>query len=251
MEKLKLVSSMRLLFEGWRTYISEVHRIPSFQLYVDLDGVLVDFRRGAVDTINADLQTPERVPEGLRKKYNKMVRALKDTGRSPQREGSWKVTAEDFDKKSENRINAVRNYMYPRFQDDLQFWSELNWIEPDGHTLWEAVKDMNPPPIILTSPMHGQGSHKGKEIWVQNNLGINNNRVIVERDKWKYATGKNGEQNILIDDTPEKIKDWETPPSETEERLGGIGILHTSVADTLKKLSAFRENNDVSEMPLG
>ena len=231
MGKWELVNNMQPLFESWRAFMTEGNDIYPFQLYVDLDGVLVDFQRGAVEAMNADLKAPESVPERLQKRYGKMVRALEELGRDPQSEESWKITAEDFDKKSPNRINAVRNYMYPRLQDDLQFWSELNWIEPDGRVLWELVKDIQPPPIILTSPMHGQGSHVGKELWVQNeeNLGLPLERIIVERDKFKYAVDDSGTQNVLIDDTPEKIALW--------EEAGGIGILHTSMMDTLGELT--------------
>jgi phosphoglycolate phosphatase-like HAD superfamily hydrolase len=231
MGKWELVTGMQLFFENWRAYLSEGTGITPFQLYVDLDGVLVDFQRGATEAINIDLKAPESVPERLKKRYDKMARALEELGRDPQNQEDWKITAEDFDKKSPNRINAVRNYMYPRLQDDLQFWSELNWIEPDGRVLWELVKDVEPPPVILTSPMHGQASHEGKELWVQNeeNLGLPLERVIVERDKFKYAVDDSGTPNVLIDDTPEKIALW--------EQAGGIGILHTSMTDTLRELA--------------
>tara|TARA_Y100000034_G_scaffold90426_1_gene108934 strand:+ start:1415 stop:2152 length:738 start_codon:yes stop_codon:yes gene_type:complete len=243
MGKWELVTGMQSFFENWRAYMTEGTDIAPFQLYVDLDGVLVDFQRGATEAINIDLKAPENVPERLQKRYGKMVRALEELGRDPQNEESWKITAEDFDKKSPNRVNAVRNYMYPRFQDDLRFWSELNWIEPDGRMLWELVKDVQPPPIILTSPMHGQGSHAGKELWVQNeeNLGLPLDRVIVERDKFKYAVDDSGTQNVLIDDTPEKIALW--------EEAGGIGILHTSMTDTLRKLADLDPSIDTPEEP--
>ena len=107
---------MKLLLENWREYLNEA----SIQLYVDLDGVLADFQGGAEKTINNDLEQYgedfERVPPRLQKRYRKMVKALLED------RGGLVVTISDFDKKSPTRINAVRNYMYPRLEADVGFW---------------------------------------------------------------------------------------------------------------------------------
>ena len=51
MGKWELVSSMQPLFESWRAFMTEGNDIYPFQLYVDLDGVLVDFQRGATEAM--------------------------------------------------------------------------------------------------------------------------------------------------------------------------------------------------------
>ena len=74
--------------------------------------------------------------------------------------------------------------------------------------------------------MQGEGSRNGKIAWVQNNLGAQY-EVILEEDKWKYASSN----RLLIDDTFEKVKTW------SDE--GGIVIHHVNTEDTLKKLKQF------------
>ena len=172
------------------------------------------------------------------KRFKKMVRKLKELGRD------LKITSEDFSKNAKLRIPAVRNYMYPRFQDNYEFWVGLKWM-PDGRELWDHIKNFDPPPNILTAPMRGDkegGDHKGKRMWVQKELKISDERVIVEADKAKHAIAGTGAQNVLIDDTPKKVNLWRD--------AGGLDILHTSTADTIKKLDEIKAKSDVPEEPL-
>ena len=204
------------------------------QVYCDLDGVLVDFEKGATEAINLDLQDPDRVPDNpkLQKKYDKMVRKLQELGRELE------ITPDDFSRDKSIRVPEVRNYMYPRFEDNLEFWANLDWM-PDGRELWGYINAFNPPPKILTAPMRGDpegGDHKGKRMWVQRNLNIENENVIVEADKHKYAVADSGEQNILIDDTYKKIDAW--------RGAGGIAIHHQSTVDTIAKLGQLEEDHE-------
>ena len=84
---------MKFLFENWRDYLEEgmENNFPH-QVYCDLDGVVVDFERGATEAINADLQDPSLVRPELQKKYDKMVNKLKELGRDLE------VTPIDFSK---------------------------------------------------------------------------------------------------------------------------------------------------------
>jgi len=72
-------------------------------------------------------------------------------------------------------------------------------------------------------------SKKDKSSWVQKNLGLNSSDVhLVKRSmKREYAT-TNGQPNILIDDHPKNIKEWQA--------AGGIGILHQGASSTIQKL---------------
>jgi len=229
---------MKLILERWREYASGEADVADskypLQVYCDLDGVLVDFEKGAAAAINADLKDPDRVPDKLklRKKYDKMVRKLQELGRDLE------IGPEDFSKDKDTRIPAVRNYMYPRLQDDLDFWANLEWM-PDGHELWGHISVFSPKPKILTAPMKGDpegGDHKGKREWVRRNLNVAEGDIIVEPEKHKYAVADSGEQNILIDDTYKKIDAW--------REKGGIAIHHQSTADTIAKLGQLEEDHE-------
>lgn len=101
------------------------------------------------------------------------------------------------------------------------FWIRLKWM-PDGKELWNYIKKYNPP--LLSAPSREESSRIGKRVWVKRNLpGV---KLILANavDKQKYS----GENQILIDDREKNIEQWRSK--------GGIGIFHTSAADTIKQL---------------
>ena len=101
------------------------------------------------------------------------------------------------------------------------FWIRLKWM-PDGHELWNYIKHFNP--SLLSAPSREKSSRIGKRVWVKHNLpGV---KLILANasDKQNYS----GENQILIDDRDKNIEQWRSK--------GGIGILHTSAADTIKQL---------------
>ena len=46
---------MKLLLENWREYLKEEQEFP-YQIYCDMDGVLVDFIKGVVEQMNKDIK---------------------------------------------------------------------------------------------------------------------------------------------------------------------------------------------------
>ena len=101
------------------------------------------------------------------------------------------------------------------------FWIKLKWM-PDGNELWNYIKQYNP--SLLSAPSKEESSRIGKRVWVKRNLpGV---KLILANavDKQNYS----GENQILIDDRDKNIDQWRSK--------GGIGILHTSAADTIKQL---------------
>ena len=101
------------------------------------------------------------------------------------------------------------------------FWIRLKWM-PDGHELWNYIKHFNP--SLLSAPSREKSSRIGKRVWVKHNLpGV---KLILANasDKQNYS----GENQILIDDRDKNIEQWRSK--------GGIGILHTSAANTIKQL---------------
>jgi len=106
-----------------------------------------------------------------------------------------------------------------------EWWANLPWMS-DGKELWNYIKQYSP--TILTAPSKGEDCPKGKKIWVKREIG--DVPIIIEKHKYKYS----GKNKILIDDTKQKIIDWVD--------AGGIGILHKSAEDTIKRLEEILHN---------
>jgi len=104
-----------------------------------------------------------------------------------------------------------------------EFWANLSWM-PDGKELWNYIKKYKP--NILSSPSQDPSSKVGKEAWLKMNLqGEYKKAYFYNRANKQLFSDKN---RILIDDLPNTINEWNAK--------GGIGILHTSAANTIKEL---------------
>lgn len=100
----------------------------------------------------------------------------------------------------------------------------MPWTK-DGKRLWGYLVNKDVDVFILSAPSKRlEYSEKGKKIWVNRELG---NVPVFFRPKERKAEFS-CPNCILIDDTPENVKMWKSK--------GGIGILHKSAADTIKKL---------------
>ena len=70
----------------------------------------------------------------------------------------------------------------------------------------------------------GYGSEIGKQAWIDTHLQPPPLKVFMSHDKFKWAAGN----HILIDDFTKNTIPWKD--------AGGIAILHTDAAITIKKL---------------
>jgi hypothetical protein len=102
-----------------------------------------------------------------------------------------------------------------------KYWVDLKWMS-DGKQLWNYIKKHNP--SLLSAPSREKSSRTGKQKWVDNNLP-NIELILRPASQKQELSGKN---KILIDDKDKNIEQWESK--------GGLGILHTSAADTIKQL---------------
>ncbi len=118
-----------------------------------------------------------------------------------------------------DKINAIKN-----------FWKELNWM-PGAKKIWDFLKPYTPS-IMSAWTKHDPNSPKGKEDWLKAHVGrLSRSRInlVMRADKKRFARdGRTGAPNILIDDHPKNIGEWEAN--------GGIGIHHTNVNRTIAKL---------------
>lgn len=116
---------------------------------------------------------------------------------------------------------GVETFWDPISKAGAKFWITLQWM-PDGKQLWDYIKKYNP--ILLSAPSREESSKLGKRVWVKRELpGV---KLIL-----KYASQKQeyaSPTSILIDDRQKNIDQWEA--------AGGIGILHTSTANTIEQL---------------
>jgi 5'(3')-deoxyribonucleotidase len=105
--------------------------------------------------------------------------------------------------------------------EEYDYWVNLPWMS-DGQTLWDYIKQYNP--YILTAPSMDPGSKQGKNEWIQRMDGMK--RIYFKPARFKQELS--GKNRILIDDRADTIDNWRSK--------GGIGILHTSAANTIKQL---------------
>ena len=191
-----------------------------YKIYCDMDGVLCDFEKAVVESINRELASENP-------KHPKIAaKVVADLGRNY-------ITVKDIAKYSPGKSKPAAKYMYSLVHDDEDWWANLPWM-PGGKELWAYISKYDPD--ILTSPMDKAGkteSLSGKLTWVNKNLGLDADKVNFAHDKYKFAVSEDGKPNVLIDDFETKVKPF------TE--AGGIGILHLGAKNTIKILKLLKD----------
>jgi hypothetical protein len=175
----------------------EEMREKKYVIFCDMDGVLVDFDEG----------------------YKELTGVTTQHADSQGKDEFWKLYRDSL----KNKDISERSY-----------WANLDWM-PDGKQLWDYIKEYNP--YVLTAPsvnfdipfeerykLENNESMQGKTEWVQR---LPNMRKIYFRSAQRKADFA-GPNKILIDDRKDTIDSWNAN--------GGIGILHTSTANTIKQL---------------
>jgi Fe-Mn family superoxide dismutase len=175
----------------------EEMREKKYVIFCDMDGVLVDFDEG----------------------YKEL------TG----------VTTQHADSQGKNEFwSLFRDSLKNKDISERSYWANLDWMS-DGKQLWDYISPYNP--YVLTAPsvnfdipfeerykMENNESMQGKTEWVQR---LPNMKKIYFRSAGRKADFA-GPNKILIDDRKDTIDKWNAN--------GGIGILHTSTANTIKQL---------------
>lgn len=137
--------------------------------------------------------------------------------------------AQNHKQRKSARWKARKEFWRP-IEGDITFWSELEWM-PDGKILWDYLLNLRisnriTKLNILSSPSHDPLSVEGKNKWLEDNhIAQNVDRIIIDPNKSQYATDEN---DVLIDDTPKKIKGWIDN--------GGYGILHINANESIEKV---------------
>ena len=115
----------------------------------------------------------------------------------------------------------IANSLKEKGLTEYDYWVNLSWM-PDGQTLWNFIKPYKP--YVLTAPSLDPGSRQGKREWVERLDGMKNIYFRNAASKSDFS----GKNRILIDDREDTINNWNA--------AGGIGILHTSAANTIEQL---------------
>ena len=120
-------------------------------------------------------------------------------------------------------FNGKAEFWEPISKAGAQWWANLPWMN-DGQELWRYIKKYKP--NILSAPSQDPSSIVGKEAWLKMNLQNSFKKAyFYNRANKKLFAGPN---RILIDDMKQTIDEW--------NNAGGVGIFHTSAADTISQL---------------
>ena len=135
---------------------------------------------------------------------------------------------ERLDQARYDRDSKYRNKMWKWVKEYSKqggkLWAELPMMA-DAMTLWNYVKKYNPQ-ILTAQGNPAYGAEPQKRQWIADKFGSNVNVIVTQksREKAQHAAPN----RILIDDRDKAIGPW--------REAGGIGILHTSAADTIRQL---------------
>jgi hypothetical protein len=167
------------------------------QIYMDLDGVMVDL-------------------EGGFKKITGYT--VKDFKNAPQFRGDEK---------------AAKRKFWQTIHGTPNFWVNLEPM-PDALVLWNYVKRKytDPMPVVLSA---GQGAdvQNGKTKWVHSHLGNDVTVYIAPAGSKKpeFVLKDANTRHILIDDTIKNIELWNNP------EFNRFGILHKNAAESIRLLT--------------
>ena len=221
----------------------EVRKIqPDSTIYVDMDGVVVDFHTPMIAEINSILEGG--LPDFLKgsKTSRRALRKIKD-----QMGEEYRAT-----KKIDLHNPLIRELTFSIIKrKPYDYFVNLGQMKDGVEMLWPYVTSLPYRIEMLTASVQGLDPEKktaedAKKDWVATHLDPQPAAVNVVPGvarKIPYATS-NGVPNVLIDDRSDTIAKW--------NEAGGIGILHTtgnsaSTAQRLKDVAA--QAQEATELP--
>jgi hypothetical protein len=209
-----------------------------YQLFSDMDGVLVNFEGGVLEYMNAKMQEIAENQEKYKvlkgsgdrdyKLYKAARKAAEELGGWDVEINKWHIARSDQEG-SLGRNKKIREFMYRLVENNVDLWANLGW-EKGGKQFWNYIKDI-PGLEILSAPM-AEGSKVGKRIWVERELGLPASKVNLADSKKSYGEW-NGKQGLLVDDRDKYVNEFRAG--------GGIAIKHdpNNVDNTIKQLQKY------------
>ena len=217
---------MEEVMKNGKRYLNEQGGSEKYQLFCDMDGVLVNFEGGVLEYMNKRLQELKEEPE--HPDYKLAHSAAKELGGWDVEINRWHIARSDQEG-SLKRNYRTRDFMSRLVENNVELWANLGW-ERGGKELWEYIKDI-PGLEILSAPME-EGSKVGKRIWVERELGVPVEKVNLADSKKPYGV-HNGKQGLLIDDRDKYVSEF--------REGGGIAIKHNpdDVDNTIRQLQKY------------
>lgn len=198
---------MKKIFENWRISLKDQQDKFPYQIYCDMDGVLVDLITGILDHVQLSVED-----DNMRDTVTELIKT----------QWSWKKPHPN------PQYQKGLEHLHMLLGDNVELWSKLPAMA-DKSELWDYISQYDP--NVLSHPWD-DASAAGKEVWLQNNLDPQPKLVFLSGDKFKWATTKDGRPNLLIDDFEKYTGPW--------EQAGGIAILHTSAENTIRQLERIK-----------
>lgn len=188
------------------------------EIFVDLDGVLVDFDYGIVSVVDRFINDKKFI-DTLNSTEQEYAIAIHKILNEEKETGVRHVL------KNKDYKNVIRKFIH----NDPTWWESLPWLD-EGKKLWDYIKQFNP--MILTSSFGATNATPGKTKWIIEHLGNVKYKIIDNKED--LATPN----TILIDDRSQIT-------SKFAEK-GGLTILFVNAKQTideLNKILSIEESN--------